>query len=103
MRRADHVLSGAPAPSDAPALSGATALPSAPALSGAPALRVKFTEQQVHIFNALFLCAPWAATRRPGPSELYPLFVFARAVPTVIESAPDSHQFFCPTKVFEYE
>ena len=41
--------------------------------------------------------------RRPGPSELYPLFVFARAVPTVIESAPDSHQFICPTKVFEHE
>ena len=60
------------------------ALSVALALSGAPALRVKFTEQQVHIFNALFLCAPWAATRRPGPSELYSSLVFARAVPTGI-------------------
>ena len=58
---------------------------------------------QVHIFNALFLCAPWAATRRSGPSELYPLLVFARAVPTVIEFSPDSYLFICPTKVFEHE
>ena len=96
-------LTSPPSPSGAPAVSGAPALSGALALSGAPALRVKFTEQQAHIFNALFLCVPWAATRRPGPSELYPLLVFARAVPTVIEFSPESYQFICPTKVFEHE
>ena len=36
----------------------------------------------VLFFNALtFSCAPWAGTRRPGPAELYPSLLFARAVP----------------------
>ena len=44
-----------------------------------------------------FSCAPWAATRRPGPSELYPPLVFARAVPTVFT------YIICASIIFDHE